>query len=131
LNLGTSYRRARQPSEAERAYRKAMDLAYRELEKNPKDGLVRSCLAYLSARLGDRRGAETNAVQALELSPEDMNVTWFVAQTYEALGEREETLALIGDAPDGLLSMLKRFPDLAELQKDSRFLRLVATHHIQ
>jgi tetratricopeptide (TPR) repeat protein len=131
LNLGTSYRRSGNPTEAEREYRKAIQLAYAALEKNPKDGYVRSCLAYLSARLGDRLSAESNAVQAMGLSPGDLNVPWFVAQTYEALGERERTLALIQDSPDWLLSRLNRFPDLADLQKDSRFKGLIASHHIE
>jgi tetratricopeptide (TPR) repeat protein len=131
LNLGTSYRRSNQPEEAERAYRKALELAYGELEKNPKNGYIRSCVAYLLARLGDRQGAEANAVQALGLTPGDVNVPWMVALTYEALEERERTLSLIRNGPDWLLSRLNRFPDLADLQKDLRFQQLIASHHIQ
>jgi tetratricopeptide (TPR) repeat protein/TolB-like protein len=131
LNLGTSYRRSKQPKEGERAYRKALELAYGELEKNPKNGYIRSCVAYLLARLGDRQGAEANAVQALGLTPGDVNVPWMVALTYEALEERERTLSLIRDGPDWLLSRLNRFPDLADLQKDLRFQQLIASHHIQ
>jgi len=131
LNLGSGYRRLSQPIEAERTYRQALQLAYAQLERNPKSGYVRSCLAYLSARLGDRLAAESNAVQALELSPGDVNVPWMVAQTYEALGERERTLTLVKDAPEWLLSRLNQFRDLADLQKDSRFQQLIATHHTQ
>jgi eukaryotic-like serine/threonine-protein kinase len=131
MNLGSSYRRAGQSQQAGEAYRKAMELAYAELGKNPRAGFSRSCLAYLSARLGDRQGAEGNAVQALGLSPGDVNVSWMVAQTYETLGERERTLALIQDAPDALLNLLRSLPDLADLQKDRRFLQILQSHHIQ
>ena len=131
LNLGTSLRRSKQPEEAERAYRSALELAYGGLEKNPRDGYIRSCLAYLLARLRDRQGAETNAVQSLGLTPADVGVKWMAALTYEALGERERTLALIADGPDWLLRRLSRFPDLADLQKDSRFQQMIASHHIQ
>jgi len=131
LNLGTSYRRSSQPVEAVRAYRKALELAYGQLEKNPKDGYVRSCLAYLNARLGRRQEAESNAVQALGLSRGDLNVSWMAALTYEALGERDRTLSLVQDAPEWLLSRLNRFPDLADLRKDLRFQQLIVSHHIQ
>jgi tetratricopeptide (TPR) repeat protein len=131
LNLGTSYRRSRQPIEARQAYRKALELAYVELEKDSKDGEVRSCLAYLSARLKDRPAAESNAIQALGFSPADIRVTWMVALTYEALGAHDRTLALIQDSPDWLLNSLNRFPDLADLQKDPRFMQLLASHKIQ
>jgi hypothetical protein len=58
-------------------------------------------------------------------------VRWMAAQTYEVMEEREKTLALIQDAPDWLLARLNRFSDLADLQKDSRFKGLLASHHIQ
>jgi eukaryotic-like serine/threonine-protein kinase len=131
LNLGTSYRRSNQPVEATRAYRKALELAYGQLEKNPKDGYVRSCLAYLNARLGGRQEAESNAVQASGLSRGDLNVSWMAALTYEALGDRDRTLSLVRDAPEWFLSRLNRFPDLADLQKDLRFQQLMLPHHIQ
>jgi tetratricopeptide (TPR) repeat protein len=130
MNLGTSYRRTGQSLQARRAYREALDLAYHELDRNPKDGFARSCLAYLSARLGERQEAEANAVQALALAAGDVNVSEMVAQTYEALGERDRTLALIASAPAPLLKMLERVPDLADLQKDSRFLQILADNHI-
>ena len=130
MNLGTSYRRSKQPEEAEAAYRKSLQIAYGELERNPKDGYIRSCVAYLLARLGDRQGAEANAVQALALTPDDVDVPWMAALTYEALNERERTLALIRDGPDWLLSRLNRLPDLADLQNDLRFQQIISSHHI-
>lgn len=117
------------------SYLEARELARGELGKNPKNGYIRACLAYLSARLEDRPGAESYAAEALDpdFSSGDVNVLWMVALTYEALGERELTLKAIQDAPDPdwLLSRLNRFPDLADLQKNSRFKQLIASHHIQ
>ena len=130
LNLGTSYRRSGQPEAAKSAYNEARDFAYSILEKNPKDGYMRSLVAYLLARLGDRQGAETNAVQALSFTPA-VNVSWMVALTYEALGERNRTLGIIKDSPDWLLRRLSRFPDLEDLQKDLRFQQLLVSHHTQ
>ena len=131
LNLGTSYRRAAQAEEAKQAYGKALSLAYRALEKNPKGGYMRSFVAYLLARLGDRPGAETNAVQALEFTPDDVNVRWMAALTYEVLDEHDRTFAIVKGSPDWLLRRLNRNPDLAELRKDLHFQQLKASRQIK
>jgi len=131
INLGTARRRANLLREAERAYRNGLDLAEAALAQNPKDGYERSLLAYLSARLGDKRRAESEAVQALQISGNATSVRWFAAQTYEVLGKRENTLALLQDAPASMFILINRSQDLADLRADSRFQQLVVTHHIQ
>lgn len=131
INLGTVSRRANLQKEAQQAYRKGLDLAEGALAQNPKDGYEKSCLAYLCARLGDLRRAESEAAQALQLSGGTINVRWMVALTYEALGQHERTLALLMDASPSMLDRLNRFPDLAELRADSRFQELLVSHHNQ
>ena len=44
--------------------------------------------------------------------------------TYELLGERKETLRVLQDSSPQQLLDVSRWPDLADLQKDSRFLDL-------
>jgi tetratricopeptide (TPR) repeat protein len=131
INLGTSLRRANLPRESEQAYRKGRLLAEAALVKNPRDAYERSSLAYLCARLGEPRRAESEAAQAVQLSGGANNVRWMAALTYEALEEHDRTLALIRDAPGALLDRLNRFPDLAELRADPRFQQLVGSHHIR
>jgi tetratricopeptide (TPR) repeat protein len=131
INLGTVLRRANFPREAQETYQNGLDLAEAALAQNPKDGYERSCLAYLCARLGDIRRAESEAKQALQLSSGAINVRWMVALTYEALGQHDRTLATIQDVPATILDRLNRFPDLAELRADSRFQQLLVSHHIQ
>ncbi len=131
INLGTSLRRANFPHESEQDYRNGLALALEELAKNPKKAYERSCFAYLSARLGDRMLAQSEAVQAMQLSGGATNVRWMVALTYEALGQRERTLTVIQESPNWQLSRLNRFPDLADLQQDSRFKQLLVSHNIQ
>jgi tetratricopeptide (TPR) repeat protein len=133
MNLGTALRRAGIQSDSQEAYRKGLDLAEARLATNPRDAYEKSCLAYLCARLGDRRRAESEVAQALQLSRNATNVRWVAALTYEALGLQDRTLAVIQDAPDWLLSRLNRKPDpdLADLHKVPRFQQLLVSRHIQ
>ncbi|MFN0168163.1 MAG: protein kinase domain-containing protein, partial [Bryobacteraceae bacterium] len=131
LNLGTSFRRANLPGEAREAYRKGLALAEAELARNPREGALRSGLAYLCARLGNRDRAKSEAAQAEQLAVGSVNVGWMLVLTYEALGERDRALALIEDLPDDTLRRLNRFPDLADLRADSRFQQVLVSRHIQ
>jgi tetratricopeptide (TPR) repeat protein len=131
INLGSVLRRANFPKEAQQAYQNGLDLAEIALAQNPKDGYEKSCLAYLCARLGEGRRAESEAAQALQISAGAVNVRWMVALTYEALGKHERTLGIIQDAPMSMLDRLNRFPDLVELRADKTFQQLLTSHHIQ
>jgi serine/threonine protein kinase len=130
INLGTVLRRANFPREGEQAYQLGLDVAEAALAQNPKDAYEKSCLAYLCARLGDFRRADSEAAQALQLSAGASNVRWMVALTYEALGQHGRTLAIIQGVPESMLDRLNRFPDLADLRADSRFQELLVLHHI-
>ena len=133
VNLGTGYRLANQPENARRAYQKGADLARAQLSSNLNDGLVRSHLAFLYARLNDRRQAEYEAGQALQLAGGSVDAAFFVVMTYEALNERQRALDLVSKAPPELLRRLKydAQPDLAGLHRDTRFQQLIETHNIQ
>jgi serine/threonine protein kinase/cytochrome c-type biogenesis protein CcmH/NrfG len=126
--LGNAYRRTNQPAEALRANRRGLDLAEAEMARNPRDSETRSFVAYLCARLGDRRRAESEIAQALRLSP---NIQDVAAVTYEALGLRDSTLAVLSAAPAEMLADVSRWPDLADLHKDPRFLQLLASHQLK
>jgi tetratricopeptide (TPR) repeat protein len=133
VNLGTGYRLVNQRENARRAYQKGADLARAQLSSNLNDGLVRSHLAYLYARLNDRRQAEYEAGQALQLAGGSVDAAFFVIMSYEALNERERALDLVSKAPPELLRRLKHDaqPDLAGLHSDPRFQQLIEAHHIQ
>jgi serine/threonine protein kinase len=131
INLGTAQRRANFQREAEQSYRKGLDLEEGALAQHPEDGYEKACLAYLCARLGDLRRAESEAAQALQLSAGALSVRWMIALTYEALGQHDRTLGIIQDAPASMLDRLNRYPDLADLRADSRFQQLLVFRHIQ
>jgi serine/threonine protein kinase/tetratricopeptide (TPR) repeat protein len=125
MNLGTAYRRLHLKSESERAYRRGLDLAEVEMTNNPRNGVVRAHLAYLCAQTGDRQRAESEIAQSLQLSPNDAETHFMAAITYEALGRRNDTLSILASSPASVLRDLSRWPDVADLHKDSRFLQLL------
>jgi tetratricopeptide (TPR) repeat protein len=127
LNLGTALRRAGFRRESLLVYRKGKELAEAALARNPRDAIENSHLAYLLARLGEGPRAIFEAARALQISGKNNTVRWMAALTYEAIGQRDLTLALLGDAPPSMLDRLSRFPDLADLRADPRFQRLTGT----
>ena len=131
MNLGIAYRRTNRVSESDRANRQALGLAEKELTQDPRNGAIRSHLAYLCARLGDRERAQSEIAQALQFSPDDADTRWAAAITYEALGQRDRTLAVLNASPEGVLADLSHWPDVADLHKDPRFLQLLASHQLK
>jgi serine/threonine protein kinase/Flp pilus assembly protein TadD len=131
MNLGTAYRRANQPAASKQAYEQSLHLAEAELSRDPGDGLVRSRVAYLCAELGDGGRAESEISQALRLSPDNANTRDMAVEVYEALGKRENTLAVLRASPDTVLLGVVRWPDLAGLRDDSRFQQLLASRQIK
>jgi Flp pilus assembly protein TadD len=131
MELGNCYRRTNQTAEAIRAYRRALELAEQEMSRNPRSGYVRSILAYLCARLGDRDRAASEIAQALQLSSNGADTQATAAFTYEALSMRDATISVLSSAPADLLADLSRWPDVADLHNDPRFLQLLASHQLR
>jgi tetratricopeptide (TPR) repeat protein len=125
-NLADSSRRLGRVREANAAYRKAMDMALAVLKENPRMGHPRAYVAYIAARLGDRKRAEDEIAQALQLSPGETKVIRSAVLTYEALGERDKAIEALNGATPDLLRELNRQPDLADFSQDPRFRQLVA-----
>jgi serine/threonine-protein kinase len=125
-NLADSNRRLGRVRDANAAYRQAMDLAMATLKENPRLGYPRGYVAYIAARLGDRKRAEDEIEQALQLSPGETKVIRSAVLTYEALGQRDRAIQVLDSATPNLLRELDRHPDLADFSRDSRFRQLVA-----
>jgi tetratricopeptide (TPR) repeat protein len=124
LNLGDSCRRLDRAAEAAAAYRSGMDLALNDLKQNPRRGYTRAFVGYFAARLGDRARAEDEIGQALQLSPADGKVVRRAVITFEAMGMTDRALDALAHATPELLQELGRQPDLAELQRNPRFIQL-------
>lgn len=126
MNLGTAYRRLNMADAAAHANREALALVEGWLKNNPRDGYVRACLAYVCAWLGETGRARSEIAQALQLSPEDNWTRRMAVKTYEALKRREDTLAILRDSPAQVVADASRYPDLADLHRDSRFKTMLA-----
>lgn len=129
MYLGIAYRRLGQPLAATAVNRQGLELAQAELV-NPRDGYLLAFVAYFDAVLGDRRRAESEMTQALGLA-DDADTRWRAVLTYEALGLREKTLALLSTSTAEQLADVNRWPDLQGLREDSHFVQLLATHQIK
>jgi len=126
MNLGTAYRLMGRGAESRKAYRRALELAGQELVRDPKDAAkTRSYQAFVCARLGDSARAESEIGQALALKPKDARVRFMAVATHEALGRRDDALELLRSFSDAELADVRRWPDLADLSHDSRFLQLL------
>ena len=126
MNLGTAYRRSGLSLKSTSAYARGLEVAEAELTSNPRDAVVRANLAFLYAQRNDRRRAEFEIAQALRQAPNDGDVIVEAATTYEALGNRDKTLALLSEAPPAVAADLSRWPDMVGLLADSRFTKMLA-----
>jgi len=126
LYLGVGYRRTQQHAKAHAANGHGRQLAEDALKRDVKNGFTRATLAYLAAALGDEKAALDEAIQAIRFSPADGNTQFLVALTFEALHRRTEAINLLQTVSRGVLDDLSRWPDVADLVRDSRFLQLTA-----
>ena len=130
LDLGLSYGRESREGDAKAAFRSGLAVAEKDLIKDPRDKGERARLAYFAAMLGDSQRADFEIAQTLQVSGDDSDVSLMAVLTYEALGSREKTLALLTRLPT-VLGQLNRYPELADLRRDPRFLQLLSSNHIQ
>ncbi len=131
MYVGIAYRRTNRIAESDKANRRGGEVAEAEMAKNPRNGYVRSIRGYFSAALGDSVRAESETAQAMSLAPDDAETRWAAILTYEALGEREASLAILNRSPRQQVMDISRWPDLADLRNDSRFLQLLAKFNLK
>jgi len=125
LNLGDSQRRVQDPTNAKDSYQHGLRLARKATTANAADALARANLGYLQARLGFKDEARSQSAAALNSLAKDDQVVLCAVQTYEALGERERALASAALATGQTRIEIDHHPDLADLQRDSRFRSLI------
>jgi serine/threonine protein kinase/Flp pilus assembly protein TadD len=130
LDLGLSYGRESRERDAKAAFRSGLAIAEQDLIEDPRDKGERARLAYFAARLGDTGRADFEIAQTLQVSGDDSDVSLMAVLTYEALGRREPTLALLTRMP-AVLGQLNRYPELADLRRDPRLLQLLSSNNIQ
>jgi serine/threonine-protein kinase len=131
MNRGIAYSRQKSNAAAERDNLQGLSVASNDSIRNGRNGTAHSFMAYFYAVLGHPREAEVNIAEALSLMPKDEDVKFRAVLTYVALHELKEAVDTLSDAPDGVVADVSRWPDLAELHQDSRFVQLLASKNIK
>lgn len=126
LNLGDSQRRINDSISARDSYRRGLEAARRHIRENPGSASGRAHLAYIEARLGLKDQARLDIAAALNSPAKDDYVVLCAVVTYEALGDRERALAAAAMTTAQTRNEMAHHPDLADLQRDSRFRLLMA-----
>jgi len=129
--LGICYRRTHRPGAAYRANRIGLQTAEAEVTKNPSDGWARSHLAYLCAYLGQPGRAKSEIDQALRSTPDNADTRFMAVLTYEAIHLRDRALAVLAESKKATVEDVGRWPDVADLQKDSRYMELRKVHGLK
>lgn len=126
-NLAASYRFSTDhQAKAVATYERAVDLARRHLEVNPKDGDAWADLSLYLVNLGKLDEARAAMDRALRLSPEGPTVHYYAALLHSTVGELEAAFAeleravSLGYDP----AFLAADPELRSLRKDDRFGKL-------
>ncbi len=114
-------------AEAQSDYRRAIVLAQKSLQVNPKDGISWMQLAYYSARAGDTEQVARYASRALELAAADETVNYYAALVALESGDTAGALTSLSRAVElGYPAQLVRAaPDFISLRSDARFRKLV------
>ena len=63
-------------------------------------------------------------------APNSAETRFAAALTYEALSQRKRTLEVLYSAPSEVLMDLSRWPDVADLSKDTGFQQLLVSQHL-
>jgi tetratricopeptide (TPR) repeat protein len=125
LYRGIAYDRLGMREAARRDFTEGRAEAVEDFARHPNSGPIEAAIAYFDATLEDAR-AKSEADAALAVSREDDDSTrWRAVLTYERLGLRSKTFEALNRATAEQLAQLGHWPDLKDLQNDSRFKNLL------
>jgi len=129
-NLGEAQYYAGKRDEADRAYRKAIELAQRQLQVNPHDSDVLSDMSEYYSMLGDRKQALRCLTLALQYGHSEKELLFTAAEVYNQLGETGLALEWLAKAVRAgyPVSKFRDFPTFANLAQDTRFQELIGKH---
>jgi eukaryotic-like serine/threonine-protein kinase len=126
-DLADAHRAAGHKDQANTAYDKAIQLAFQQLQVNPKLANVTGHLALYYAKKGDSPHALAYTKQARSLDPEDLQLLYYQVEVASLAGNQQEALATLrqafkkGYSPEEALSD----PELASLKSLPEFTKLV------
>jgi eukaryotic-like serine/threonine-protein kinase len=126
-DLADAYRAAGQKEQANTAYDKAIQLAFQQLQVNPKLASVTSHLALYYAKKGDAMHALTYMKQARSLDAEDLQLLYYEVEVKSLAGHQQEAITTLrqalkrGYSPEEAMSD----PELGSLKSLPEFTKLV------
>ena len=126
-NLAEAYDLAGQKERATKTFDQAIALAYKALQVNPRDALIKGRLALWYAKKGDVKQALKFIGEARAIDPNDLDLLYYQAQAQARSGDKGaaiDTLRLAfkkGQPP----AIAQAEPDLEALRQDPRFQELV------
>jgi tetratricopeptide (TPR) repeat protein len=108
-------------------FRRAIELAERQLALTPEDSELLVYAAGCYAMVGDRQRALALIDEVETMGTEDPFISFIVGQTYEHLGDRERALHYIAKAVrlNYSLAQVRAEPLLKDLTQDIRFKQLI------
>lgn len=127
-NLADSYRYTPGYSErSKEAYQRAIQLAGKESEINPRDPHLHSSLAGYYANSGDLTNALAELAQARKQAPNDVTVLRKCVLVFEIGGQRDQALRALQELIQrgGSLEDLATDPALSGLSKDPRYKKII------
>jgi tetratricopeptide (TPR) repeat protein len=121
--------------EKERAFelfKKAIDLANEELEKNPNDPNIYSYLIEYYAMIADEARTRQLISKALPLANENPELLYTIGDAYEIFNDRNSALRYIVEAVRyGFpVRRIEVTPELSDLVQDPRFQRMIAREEV-
>ena len=129
--LGAAYRQSHaDSSNIILAFRKAKELAERQLKINPVDPKLLVDIASYCSELELKDSARTILKQIELLNPKDVNVMVLCGETYEQLGNRDRAISWIRKAIINGYSIeeLNHIPELENLREDDRYKKIISQH---
>jgi serine/threonine-protein kinase len=121
--------------ERERAielFKKAIELANKELEKNPDDPDIYAYLIEYYAMIGDEAYTRQLISKAIPLANENPELLYTIGDAYEIFDDRNAALRYIGEAirygfP---VTRIEVTPELNEFVQDTRFMQMIAREEV-
>jgi len=127
-NLADAYRWSNQLDKANATYDRAIALAFKQLQVNPRDANVLDELGLYYGKKGDAVQALDFMRRARALSPSDVNLIYDQAVVFAETGRTAEALKTLREALQKgySLQQVKSDPELTALQNLPEFGKLVA-----
>ena len=122
-NLGHCYAVSADPSRAQEPFNRALELAERQLERDPDNAETLADVASYHAILGNRSRGLAVLGQAIATDPHDPDIWAVIGEAYEDLGERDLALEWIAKAVAAGIppARFESHPSLRGLVRDPRF----------